>query len=305
MINENNGVLSTKALLNRVTRGEIRWNVSSGRWQQPSRGVVVTHSGDLTDEQVLRVALIRAGPRAVLAGLTAARLDGLKGLGDGAAASEGPIYLLAPLGYSRRSAPLDLNVILHYSRQLTEVDVHPAREPKRTRLARSLIDAAAWSGSDRWALAILSAGVQQRLTRVDYLCDALDRVSHTLPHRELIIEALADIAGGAQALSELDFTRKVVRQFRLPEPTRQAGRKDERGHQRWIDVVWEDWKVIVEIDGAQHAEALRYWDDMDRANDLTLDGYQVLRFPGWLVRREPEYVAGKILRALRNAGYVG
>lgn len=65
--------------------------------------------------------------------------------------------------------------------------MHPAREPRRTRIARSLIDAAAWSGSDRWALAILAAGVQQRLTRVDYLNVALDRVSHTLPRRELVV----------------------------------------------------------------------------------------------------------------------
>ena len=263
---------------------------------------MVTHSGELTDEQVLRVVLMHGGPRAVLAGLTAGRLDGLQGFGDRLPVREGPIYLLAPLGYSRRSAPLDLNVILHYSRQLTEADVHPAREPKRTRIARSLLDAAAWHGNERWALAILAAGVQQRLTRTDHLYDALEGISHRLPRRELIIAALADITGGAQALSELDFTRKVIRQFRLPEPSRQAGRKDEHGRQRWIDVVWEDWKVIVEIDGAQHGDALQYWDDMDRGNDLTIGGYQVLRFPGWLVRREPEYVARAIRRALCKAG---
>jgi hypothetical protein len=237
LIAEHGGVLSTKVLLTRVTREKIRWHVSSGRWQQPCRGVVVAHSGELTDEQVLRVALMHAGPRAVLAGLTAARLDGLKGFGDRPPVREGPIYLLAPLGYSRQSAPLDLNVILHYSRQLTGADVHPAREPKRTRIARSLLDAAAWHGNDRWALAILAAGVQQRLTRTDHLYEALDQISHAMPRRELIIEALADIAGGAQALSELDFTRKVVRQFGLPEPSRQAGRKDEHGRQRWIDVA--------------------------------------------------------------------
>ena len=79
LIVEHGGVLSTKVLLRRVTREAIRWHVSSGRWQQPCRGVVVTHSGELTDEQVLRVALMHAGPRAVLAGLTAARLAGLKG----------------------------------------------------------------------------------------------------------------------------------------------------------------------------------------------------------------------------------
>jgi hypothetical protein len=181
LIDENNGVLSTRILLSRITRAEIRWHVSSGRWQQPCRGVVVTHSGELTDKQVLRVVLMHTGPQAVLAGLTAARLDGLTGFGDRLPVREGPIYVVAPLGYARRSAPLELNVITRYSRHLTEADVHPAREPRRTRIARSLLDAAAWHANDRWALAILAAGVQQRLTRTDHLCGVLDRISHTLP----------------------------------------------------------------------------------------------------------------------------
>jgi very-short-patch-repair endonuclease len=44
---------------------------------------------------------------------------------------------------------------------------------------------------------------------------------------------------------------------------------------------------------------------MERDIDLSLDGYQTLRFPAWLVRTNPEYVARKILEALRRAGYQG
>src|SRR5215472_50613 len=118
LIDEHNGVLAVSTLLGCVTRDEIRWQVNSGRWQRPCRGVVVAHSGELTDEQVLRVALMHAGPCAVLAGLTAARLDGFKGFGDKRSVRDGPIYLLAPPGYTRRNAPLDLNVVQHYSRRL-------------------------------------------------------------------------------------------------------------------------------------------------------------------------------------------
>jgi very-short-patch-repair endonuclease len=46
----------------------------------------------------------------------------------------------------------------------------------------------------------------------------------------------------------------------------------------------------------------QYWDDMNRDNDLQIDdGYTVLRFPSWLVRHHPEYVAGRIRRAIQNA----
>ena len=115
---------------------------------------------------------------------------------------------------------------------------------------------------------------------------------------------LDDVMGGAQALSELDFTRQVVRAYRLPEPSRQAARRDSRGRRRWTDVMWDDCKVAAEIDGAQHTEdPLQRWDDMERDNDLNVDGYRTLRFPAWLVRQHPELVARQIRRALRGAGY--
>jgi very-short-patch-repair endonuclease len=41
---------------------------------------------------------------------------------------------------------------------------------------------------------------------------------------------------------------------------------------------------------------------MHRGNELTLSGYQVLRFPAFVVRDHPEVVAAQIADALRNAG---
>ena len=41
---------------------------------------------------------------------------------------------------------------------------------------------------------------------------------------------------------------------------------------------------------------------MDRDNDFTLGGYRVLRFPAFVVRYRPGYVAGKISEALRGDG---
>jgi hypothetical protein len=165
-------------------------------------------------------------------------------------------------------------------------------------VARSLIDAAAWMPTDRGAAAILSAGVQQRLARVADLSLVADRMEN-LRRRQLIIQTLADVAGGSQAISELDFLRLVVRPFGLPEPSRQSARRDRRGRRRWIDAAWDDRKIAVEIDGAQHTEdPLQRWDDMERDLDLTLDGYHTLRFPAWLVRHNPGYVARRILEAL-------
>lgn len=119
-----------------------------------------------------------------------------------------------------------------------------------------------------------------------------------LHRREIISQTLADIAGGAHALSELDFTSLVVRQYKLPEPDRQAPRLDERGRRRWLDAVWEGARLVVEIDGAAHTDVLTYWDDMDRVNGLQLGGYRVLRFPAWVVRYRSADVAAEIRRHL-------
>ena len=305
VLTDHEGVLGTSVALRFMTRSQLRWQIASGRWQKPARGVVIAQSGPLTDRQLLRAALLRAGPQASLAGLTAARLEGLKGFDDKRPLREMPIYLLVPVGYKRRTPPLGLNVVTHYSRTLTDLDVHPTRQPRRTRIERSLIDAAAWMPTDRGAAAILSAGVQQGLARVADLTLAADRME-VLRRRQLITQALGDISGGSRAISELDFLRLVVRPFRLPEPSRQSARRDQCGRRRWIDAVWDDCKLAVEVDGAQHTEdPFQRWDDMERDIDLMLDGYRTLRFPAWLVRQNPGYVARRILEALRTASYRG
>ena len=62
-------------------------------------------------------------------------------------------------------------------------------------------------------------------------------------------------------------------------PTRQLRRTDLNGRTRYLDAVFEEWKVAIEIDGAHHLDVGRMWDDADRQNALEVDGYTVLRFP--------------------------
>jgi hypothetical protein len=256
---------------------------------------VVAHSGPITDEEELWAAILAAGRDAVLGGLTAAGLDGLTGFGSQS------IHLVIPA--ARRVRTNLPGVVVHRSRVLGADDVHPARRPPRTRLARSLLDAAAWSGSDNGARALLAAGVQQRLVRADQLEGALERFPRLRRHA-LIAGTLADIAGGAQALSELDFAA-LTRRFGLPSPDRQAMRRDGQGRRRWLDAYWEEARLVVEVDGLWHMEATAWWADMQRENDLTLSDLRVLRFPAFVVRDQPEVVAAQIRRALDGAHLAG
>src|SRR6185437_6539599 len=124
--------------------------------------------------------------------------------------SANQVHLLVPAPRSVRKESPGLSVVVHYSTMLGSGDVHPLREPRRTRVARSLVDAAAWMGSDRGAQAVLAAGVQQRLARPADLL-AMVNGNQRLPRRAVMKTTLGDIAGGAQALSELDLIRLVRR----------------------------------------------------------------------------------------------
>ncbi|HXC84062.1 MAG TPA: DUF559 domain-containing protein [Trebonia sp.] len=298
LLSGQDGVLPVDSAMKYLTRDALRWRVTSGRWQQPCRGVVVAQSGPLTEIQVLRIAALWAGPGAALAGLTAATLDGLTGFADPGKPADRPIHVLVPAFCPVRRQRPRLPLVVHYSRLLDGDDVHPLRQPPRTRIARSLVDAAAWMVTDRGAQAVLAAGVQQRLVRVADLTAVVAR-NQRLPRRVVIKATLDDIAGGAQALSELDFTR-LLRRHRLPEPDRQAQRPDASGRRRWLDAVWEAARLIVEVDGIHHMDAAQYWADTERDNDFILGGYRVLRFPAFVVRYQPGHVAGKVRDALRQ-----
>jgi very-short-patch-repair endonuclease len=303
LLRAQDGVLDTESALSWMSRSELRWRIASGRWQRPCRGIIVAHSGPVTESQRVWAALLWAGSGAVLAGLTAARLEQLQGFSDRDTAAGRPVHVLLPSQRSVRRRPSGLSVVVHYSFALGPGDIHPLRQPPRTRISRSLVDAAAWMATDRGAQAVLAAGVQQRLVRVEDLM-AVVSSNQRLPRRGLIKNTLHDIAGGAQALSELDFTR-LLRRHRLPEPDRQARRLDSAGRRRWLDAVWEAARLIVEVDGIHHLGAAQYWADMDRDNDFTLSGYRVLRFPAFAVRYDPGQIARKIRAALRETRLQG
>jgi very-short-patch-repair endonuclease len=295
ILTAHDGVVDTQTARAYLSRGELRWRVESGRWQQPCHGVVVAQSGPLTAAQRLRVAVLWAGPGAALAGLTAARLQGLRGFD----LDREVVHLLCPVGAYKQATNPPVDVKVHYSRLLDPEDIHPARRPAQTRTPRSVIDAAVWMPTERGTQAILAASVQQGLTRVGDLRSVVERNTR-MGRRKLITSTLNDIQGGSHALSELDFTRLVIRAFRLPAPDRQVERRDASGRRRWLDVVYERARLVIEVDGAAHADVLQYWDDMSRDNELKLAGYTVLRFPAFVIRYSPRIVATTVRRALES-----
>jgi very-short-patch-repair endonuclease len=281
--------------LRHLSRGDVRHRLSTGRWQQVHRSVFVAHSGPVSPHQRSWIAVLAVGDHAVLAGITAARAWGLRGYGGTT------VHLLVPATRKPVRVPADVRV--HRTTVLDERDLLAAGRPIRTRMPRSLIDAAQWAGSDTEARAIIAAGFQQRLVRGDDVIDALDRLPRAR-RRRLIASTAADAAGGAHSLAEIDFL-ELCRANHLPEPSRQVVRRDATGRRRYLDAYFDQWRVHVEIDGGQHLDPRQAWLDMQRQNDVWIAGDRLLRFPAWALRTEPAAVATQVRAALISAGWPG
>lgn len=295
MLGRQEQVVTWREAVELLSVGRVRGLLRSGRWRRYGHGVLVAHNGRLSREQAEWVAVLDAGRGALLAGITAARLCGLRGYDDE------PIHLLVPT--ARKLAPRSTPgpVIVHRTTVLAAHDALVRGRPPQTTAARSLVDAAQWAATDQKARAIVAAGVQQRLTAADELHEVLARLRRAR-RRTVILEAVNDAAGGAHSLPEREL-RRLCRRYGLPLPDQQVRRRDTHGRQRWLDAYWEPWKLHVEVDGGQHMDVRAWWSDMSRQNSLWVAGDRVLRFPSWAIRHRPHEVADQLRAALIAAGW--
>jgi hypothetical protein len=268
-----------------------RWRVRSGRWQRPHHGVFVAHSGEMSREQRMWVALLAAAADAALRASTAAELGGLKGF-------ERDVIYVALKG---KSAGPRLAGTKYSRNSLFELDVVTERKPPRLALPVAVVEMAADARTVTVAHQVLTAAVQQRLVRTSDLRDAVAR-RKTLRQRVAILETLLDIDDGAQSLNELAMLGLIER-FELPPPVLQIAAATRTRRSR-IDGGWPSFGVYFEIDGAGHYAIEKWADDADRHNEVTLatpPGSIHLRWPGFVVRHQPERVADQARRALGHA----
>lgn len=272
-------------------RGAVRHAIASGRWQSPHRGVVVTHNGPLSPAEHELVALTICAPASALGGLTALRHDNLAGFPCET------MFVVLPEGADR---PEGVPFTTHWSTDLGSADVHPNHEPRRTRPARSLIDAASWCGSDRYARTIVLAGVQQGLVNVAGMHQALDRRGRC-HRRGLIRESILDAGGGIQSLPERDFDDIRLRAG-LPVPTRQRRVKGPDGR-FYLDVAWDDVDLAVEVHGTQHQQVNQWDADVIRGNEIVIAGRRLLMFTSYAIRHHPDVVAQQLRRMANSLGW--
>ncbi len=113
-------------------------------------------------------------------------------------------------------------------------------------------------------------------------------------HAGILLSILADIEGGADSLSEIDFV-KLARKAGLPPPIRQSIRWDSSGRRRYLDADFGTF--AVEVDGGFHLRAQNYWADARRQNELVLGGDRILRFSSYAIRLDEDVVLAQLRRA--------
>ncbi|BCJ71931.1 hypothetical protein CS0771_14750 [Catellatospora sp. IY07-71] len=295
-------VLTWAQAVELLTVGKVRHRIETGRWRQVCRGIVFAGTGPLSLDQQRWVAVLAAGPDARLAGLAAAHAGGLRGK-----FREERIDVLVHTGGHRpdlfRRLPLDMPAVkVRRTIHLTEQDCQLGRPP-RTTIARSVVDAASWARFPDAAQTIVAAACQQRLVLPSELLEVLHRLPRA-PRRTLIATTARDAAGGAGALSEIDFV-KLCRRHHLPVPDLQDRRVDASGRVRYRDAYWRAYRLHVEVDGAHHMEVAHWEADMRRQNDIWTGGDRILRFTAYQIRTRPDEVAATLRTALHAAGWAG
>jgi hypothetical protein len=260
-----------------------------GRWAAYQRQTVATHNGELSEEATWWSAIFEVGPDAALDGSTALRAAGLRGFTDA-------LHVSTPKSARPRRPP---GVIVHVTRRRRPDDLIAAGVP-RVRPPVAAIRAALWAVSDRQAALVLAMSVQQRLTTTDTLAEAFSAVRRH-SRRRLIGKLLADLAGGAQAIGELEFAH-LCRSYGLPEPDRQTLRRGPGGVY-YLDSEWMQYGVVVELEGLHHLEAGQALADATRQNELTIDNARVLRIPVVGLRLTPDRYLGQVAALLRACGW--
>jgi hypothetical protein len=281
-----------------VNPAVVRAEVLAGRWALAAREVISVATVGSVDETDAWVGVLAAAPRssavarAALAGLSALRLAGLSGIGG-----DGLVHVAAPK--SSRPLPLPVGYRLHETRRWRDDDVLSPGIP-RFRPEVATIQAALWARTDREAALMLCAPVQQRLTRAQDALVVLERIRRDR-RRAFLRATLADVAGGSQAIGELDLVR-LCRARGLPAPDRQQILR-RPGGSYYLDARWTRWGVVAEVDGVGHLMVDQWLADCVRHNQIAIDDEVVLRLPTVGLRLEPDVHLSAVRSALLARGW--
>ena len=280
------------------------WPIESylryGRWQLLYRGVYAAFTGPPSRAAVLWAAVLRAGPGAILSHESAAELDKL---------TDEPSHTVHVMISSTRrvNVPADgtgrmPRIVIHHSARIDRAR-HPARTPPRTRIEETAIDLTQATLRLDEATAWVTRACARRLTTAELLAAAM-AARPQLRWRTELTAALDEAATGLHSKLETRYVRQVEQPHGLPSAVRQAASKAGQRN-RYLDDLYQDFGVCVELDGRAAHPAEARWRDIHRDNASAALGIVTLRY-GWAdITADPCRVAAEIGHVLRQRGWQG
>ena len=267
-----------------------------GLWQRLGRGVYAAFTGDPARDGMLWAALLRAGPGAVFSHQTAAEFHGLL-------SQPSPvIHVTVPADRHPARWSKIPGVVIHRSASLWRTR-HPQMSPPCTRVEDTVLDLMSSAASFDEAYNWICRAIGRRRTTADRIRRAMDARPRFRWRRDIEL-ALADAGEGALSLLELRYVRGVERPHGLPTAKRQA-RISMRTGNRYLDNLYEEYLVCVELDGTAAHPADEQWRDKRRDRWNLIRGKTVTLRLGFLdlhdQRRRCE-AAADVARLLSDRG---
>ena len=266
----------------------IRRLLLDGTWGRLDPGIYLVPDVQPTWLSRVWAGLLIGGDQARAGGRAAAALQGLV---DGEPV---PIEILVPVGVR-----LGARDWVTFRQERPGVrSISTRTEPPCTRVEDTVLDLCA-EGSETGCVDWITTAVQRRLTTPDALTRALQRRTR-MPHRKFLTAVIDDAADGVHSTLEYRYRHDVELAHHLPH-----GRRQKPGPGEFLDVLYEDYAVIVELDGqVGHVGAGRFR-DRRRDNRHTKGNAKTLRY-GWVeVNDDPCDTAWEVGELLAGRGWSG
>jgi Transcriptional regulator, AbiEi antitoxin len=290
------GVITREqALRAGLSRNAIVSRLRHGRWLQVYRGVYATFSGPIGRDAELWGVVLYTGSGARLSHETAAELIHLR---------DRPSPLIHVTIAAKRRVVAPTGVAIHRSVS-PETSWRFARGiPPHTFAEETVIDLVHAAANLDEVIGYVTGAFARNLTSAERLGrEAAER--KRLRWRADLDEIIPKAAGGAHSVLEYRYDRDVGEAHGLPGAKKQVAFTKPDGSRGRRDRCYEEYDLIIELDGRQfHPDELRSLDQA-RDNDATATGGSTLRYGWYDVTRRPCVAAAQVHAALTKRGYTG
>lgn len=255
------------------------------------RNVYVPRGEQLTAIDKAVAAWLWSGRRAVVAGMSAAALHGVRWIDAG---------LPAELNRPGRDK---VDGILLQSDRLAEDEICVRRGIPVTTPSRTGFDVGRRPGLES-AVIRLDALLHATGVKPDDVAALAGR--HRGARGSVQLRKALGLADPGSESPQETRTRLALIAAGVPRPTTQIEVYDDHGcFVARLDMGWPSYRVAVEFDGAQHwTDPRQRSRDIDRLAELAALGWAIVRVSSEMLRHRPAIIVARVWTALRERGLV-